>query len=99
MFPLKKKITPQTKLWSCYGIDIDGIRNIVNLHRLTLINERYRNLKVIVDGGQVSRNKTERGSQKFYKPIDVQYVTNAIDDIEVSMIFLVVTFALWVGSK
>ena len=35
---------------------------------------------------------TERGSQKFYKPIDVQPVTNAIDKIEVSMIFLAVTF-------
>ena len=34
---------------------------------------------------------TEGGSQKFYKPIDVHSVTNAIDEIEVSMIFLVVT--------
>ena len=40
----------------------------------------------------------ERGSQKLYKPIDVHYVTNAIDEIEVNMIFLVVTI-LWVGSK
>ena len=35
---------------------------------------------------------TERGSQKLYKPIDVHSVTNAIDKIEVSMVFLVVTF-------
>ena len=34
---------------------------------------------------------TERGSQKFYKPIDVHPLTNAIDKIEVSMIFLAVT--------
>ena len=34
----------------------------------------------------------ERGSQKFYKSIDVHSVTNAVDEIEVSMIFLVVTF-------
>ena len=34
---------------------------------------------------------TERGSQKLYKPIDVHSVTNAIDEIEVNMIFLVVT--------
>ena len=39
---------------------------------------------------------TERGSQKFYKPIDVHSVTNAIDKIEVSMVFLAVTF--FVGS-
>ena len=36
---------------------------------------------------------TERGSQKFYKSIEVQSVTNAIDKIELSMIFLAVTFS------
>ena len=41
---------------------------------------------------------TERGSQKFYKPTDVHSVTNAIDEIEVSMIFLQLHF-LWVDSK
>ena len=41
---------------------------------------------------------TERGSQKFYKPTDVHSVTNAIDEIEVSMVFHAVAF-LWVGSK
>ena len=35
---------------------------------------------------------TERGSQKFYKPIDVHSVTNAIDKIEVSMVGLAVIF-------
>ena len=35
---------------------------------------------------------TERGIQKIYKPIDVHSVRNAIDEIEVSMIFLVATF-------
>ena len=39
---------------------------------------------------------TERGSQTFYKPIDVHSVANAIDKIEVSMVFLAVTF--FVGS-
>ena len=33
---------------------------------------------------------TERGSQKFYKPIDVHSMTN--DKIDVSMVFLAVTF-------
>ena len=32
------------------------------------------------------------GSQKFYKPVDVLSVTNAVEEIEVSMIFLLVTF-------
>ena len=35
---------------------------------------------------------TERKSQKFYKPVDVHSVTNAVEEIEVSMIILVVTF-------
>ena len=35
---------------------------------------------------------TERRSQKFYKNIDVHSLTNAINEIEVSMIYLVVTF-------
>ena len=34
---------------------------------------------------------TEKGSQKFYKPIEVYSVTNAIYEIEVSMTFLMVT--------
>ena len=41
---------------------------------------------------------TEKGSQKFYKPTDVHPVTNAIDEIEVSMVFLQLHF-LWVDSK
>ena len=32
---------------------------------------------------------TERGSQKFYKPIEVHSVTNSIGEIDVSMIFVV----------
>ena len=35
---------------------------------------------------------TATGSQKFYKPIEVYSMTNAIDEIGVSMIFLAVTF-------
>ena len=35
---------------------------------------------------------TEGGSWKFYKPTDVHSVTNAIDEIEVSIVFLGVTF-------
>ena len=35
---------------------------------------------------------TERVSQRFYKPIDVHSVTNSIEKIEVSMVFLGFTF-------
>ena len=33
------------------GIDIDGIRNLVDLPRLMFIDEECGNLKVVVDGG------------------------------------------------
>ena len=42
---------------------------------------------------------TERRSQKFCKPINVHPVINAVNEIEVSMIFLWLYFFLWVGSK
>ena len=35
---------------------------------------------------------TERKSQKFYKPIDVHSMANAIEKVEVSMVKFVVTF-------
>ena len=35
-----------------------------------------------------------RGSQKFYKHIDVHFVKNAIADTEVSIIFVAVTFLM-----
>ena len=46
---------------------------------------------------------TERRSQKFYKFIDVHSMTNAIDEIVVSMIFkiflVVIFFVGWVVNK
>ena len=62
----------------------DGIGNLVDLPKIMFINEECGNLKVM----------SERKVQKFYKPIDINSVTNAIDKIEVSMIFLAVTFYL-----
>ena len=60
------------------------------------MNEECGNLKVVKMVGSLLEIITERGSQRFYKPIDVHSVTNAIDKIEVSMVFLAVTF--FVGS-
>ena len=62
----------------------------MNLPRLMFINEEFGNLKVVVDNRELTRIITEPRSQ-FYKPIDVNSVTNAIEEIEVSMIFLAVT--------
>ena len=38
---------------------------------------------------------TERRRQKFYKPIDVNSVANAIDYIEVTMIFLAFSYRVF----
>ena len=54
-------------------------------------NEECGNLKVVVDDKGLLEMITER-RQKFYNPIDVNSVTNAIGEIELNMIFLVVTF-------
>ena len=35
---------------------------------------------------------TGRGSHNFFKPIDIHSMTNAIDEIEISMVFLAITF-------
>ena len=43
----------------------------------------------MVDGLEII---TVTGSQKFYRPIKIYSVTNAIDEIRVSMVFLMVTF-------
>ena len=32
------------------GIDIDGIGNLVDLHRLMFIDEEYGNVKIVLDG-------------------------------------------------
>ena len=65
---------------------------------LMFIDGECGDLKVVLDGGYSSlvEIKPERGIQKFYKPTYIHSVTNAIDEIEVSMIFLRVKF--FVGS-
>ena len=50
-----------------------------------------KNVGIVVDDKGLLGMITER-RQKFYKPIDVNSVTNAIGEIELNMIFLVVTF-------
>ena len=74
-----------------YGIDIDGIRNLADLprHCSMFNNGKCGNLKVVEES--FLEIITERRVRKFYKPIDVNSVTNSLDKIEVSMIFLAVT--------
>ena len=39
-----------------YGIDIDGIGNLMDLARLLFIDEECENLRVVVNGGGLTRN-------------------------------------------
>ena len=59
---------------------------------LMLIRDKCGNLKVVVDDGELTTNNNRKKSSKFSKPIDVNSVANVIDEIEVSMISLAVTF-------
>ena len=84
------------------GIGKDGIGNLLDLligilwidllNLLMFINEECGNLKYSLMVDSLLEIMTERGSQKFYKPIYVHSLTNAMKEIEVSMMFLVVTF-------
>ena len=38
------------------GIDIDGIGNLMDLPKLMFIDEECGNLKLVVDGGKITRN-------------------------------------------
>ena len=51
--PSDKVVIVQEKL---DDIDIDGIGNLVDLPRLMFIEEECGNLKVVTDGGELTRN-------------------------------------------
>ena len=42
------------------GIGVDGIENLDDLARLVLINEECENFKVVVDGGEFTRNANKK---------------------------------------
>ena len=46
------------------GIDIDGIGNLLDLPGLMFINEECGNLKVVVDGGELTRNNDRERKSK-----------------------------------
>ena len=54
-------------------IDIDDIRNLENLSRPVFIEEECGNLKVVVDGGELTRNikkkKKPRGLKAYKCPL------------------------------
>ena len=81
-----------------HGIDVDGIGNLVDLPRLVFIHKEHVGiLKWSLMVGNLLEIITKRRGQRFYKPVDVNSVINAVDEIEVDMIFLAVAFK--VGCK
>ena len=73
--------------------ELDGIENLVDFSRLMLIDEECWNLKVVVDGEQVTRYNNRKKSSEVLEACSLyNSVTNAIYEIEVSMIFIAVTF-------
>ena len=56
---------------------------------------RCGNLKVVVDGGEITRNNKKKRKSEVFQAY--HSVKNAIDEIEVGMSFLEVTF--FVGKK
>ena len=59
--------------------ELDGIGNLEDLPRLAFIDKEYGNLKVFVDGGDLTRNINQR-SHTFYKLVDVYSVTDFMNN-------------------
>ena len=62
------------------------------------IDEERGNVKVGSDGRELTRDNDIKKKAKVLQAYD-NSVANATYDIEVSMIFLVFSFFLWIGSK
>ena len=81
------------------GIDIDSTGNLVDLPRLMFIDEEFGNFKVVLDGGELTRNNNREKSSEVLQAYKCQLCdTCYIDEIVVSMIFLAVTF-IWGSCK
>ena len=44
------------------------------------IDEKCENVKVVIDGGESTKNINQKKRQAFYKPIDLQSLANTADD-------------------
>ena len=72
--PLEKVVIVRKDLG---GIDTDDNRNFKDLLRF---NEEYRNLKVVVDGGELTGNIKQKNKSDVFKTIDVHSVINAVGE-------------------
>ena len=64
------------------GIDIDDIGNLLkDLPKLVFIVEKCGNPKVVIDGGQLTRNINQKKASDFLQTyIDLHSLTNAVDE-------------------
>ena len=61
---------------------IDNIENLEDSPRLVFIDEECENLIVVNDGGEITKNiNQKKKSEVFQQPIDVDYLTNAVDEL------------------
>ena len=57
--------------------DIDGIENLEDSPRFVFVNEECGNLKVVNDGGELTRDINQKNkSDVSQNPVDVHFVTN-----------------------
>ena len=74
-FLLKKKTNLITAEEELVYVDIDGIGNVEDLHRLVLIDEECENCNVVADGGELTRN-----INKKKKPVvSLAYISSLCD--------------------
>ena len=63
-------------------VDIDEIGDLENLPRFVFIDEECGNLKVVNDGGELTRNiNQKKKSDVSQEPVDVHSVTNIGESI------------------
>ena len=62
-------------------VDIDDIGNLDHLPWFVFINNECGNLKVVSDGGELSRNINQKRKSDVSQPVDVNSVTNADQSI------------------
>ena len=62
------------------GIEIDDIGSFEDLLRVVLINEECGNLKVVIDGGKLTRNINQRKNSDVLRVYRFRSVRNAVGE-------------------
>ena len=76
------------------GIDIDGIGDLVDLPKLMYIDKECGDLQVVIDSEQLTRNNNKKRNSEVLQAYRCPLCDKFIEEVEVSIIFLVVIFFL-----